>query len=186
MSNFQNLGVKSVFSTPRTVASNFLVTPLMTLPATANVVERTWTAARPNTVTSGNSAGLVINPSLNFLRISPVISQVGAAYTLNVIGWSFSTEVNRWLPTPIVSQNIVSATTGGSFTYPIGTSPPTVVGALTIADPTNAGNRTRFPGFAQGSQFGCIVIDALACDLVELILHNTAGGSAGGALIAEF
>lgn len=186
MSTFQSLGVKSVFSTPRTVPSNFSVTPLMTMPATANVVERTWTATRPVSATTGNSAGLVINPNLNFLRITPVASGSGTAYTLNVIGWSFSPEVSRWLPTPIVSQNITSAVTGGSFTYPIGSSPPTVFGALTIADPTNAGNRTRFPGFAQGSQFGCIVIDALACDLVELIFHNTAGGASGGALIAEF
>jgi hypothetical protein len=178
-------GLKGVIATPRTLVSNWSATPTITLPATASITERVYTQTRPATTTTGNGAGIIVNPTFNFLRITPLVSGSGTAYTLNILGWTFNEVISRWYPIPIVSQPLTNATTG-SFAYPLGGSPPTVFGAVTIADPTTAGNRTRYPGFAGGSRYGTLVVDCIACDLVELIFSSSVGGEFAGAFIGEF
>lgn len=183
-------GLQANLATPRTITSphELASTALVTMPTSANAIERVPTATRPATKTSGTGAGIVVSAGINYLKIIPLVSGSGTAYTMNVVGWAYSASAALWIPTPIVSQTITNAVTGtgsGSFTYP-GTA-TVVFGALTITDPATSGMRTRYPGQGQGSsRFGFIVIDCLANELIELVFHSSAGGTSAGAIIADF
>ena len=177
-------GFSQTISTPRTLPARQLLASLtnMTVPASANVVERVPTATKPVTVTTGNSAGIVVEPGLNYLKIVPIINASNVAYFLGVIGWSWVEGQSLWVPTPMSYGSVTAATTGQ-----VTVNGQTMYGAMTLGLPTSGtGDRKNFAGQQYTTRWGAVVVDCLGAELVEVVIHQSTGGQLANAFVAGF
>jgi len=175
-------GFSQTLSTPRTLPARQLLASLtnLTVPASANVVERVPTATKPVTVPTGNSAGIVVEPGLNYLKIAPIINSSGATYFLGVIGWAYVESQDLWVPTPLSYGSVTAATTGQ-----VTVNGQTMYGALTLSTPTS-GDRKNFAGQQFTTRWGAVVVDCLGAELVEVVIHQSSGGQVANAFVAGF
>jgi hypothetical protein len=175
-------GLSQTLATPRTLPARQSLASVtnITAPQTVGVVERIPTATKPVTTLTGTSAGIVVAPGLNYLKIMPMINASNTPFTIGVIGWSYVEETDLWVPTPIAYGTATSAAAGSATV-----DGQTMFGALTLGAVTT-GDRKNFAGQQYSTRWGAFVVDCLGSELIELVIHQASGGQRANAFVAGF
>lgn len=137
----------------------------------ATAASATWT--QTTDPVAGTGQFLFVNNTPNFMRILPFFATGTSGYAMRIVGWSrsegldiTSTSHKFWVPTLLADVSItLGATATTILTHSLLPGISFVKNAGDVGIMSATGTNTN----------GCVIVDALGCELVDIELRATAG-----------